>query len=470
MERERGQSRRGISRRDVLRGASGFALGCAASRNPREAAAGELPDSIGEINVRCYADYVQDGDWSPAIQAAIDSVCEKDGFTAGATIFFPPGVYRIDRSVILGRDPAHSGLHLVGYGAALQGSPALDEQPLPYEEPEPEEEEAGAPILLLRKPPGLEWADYVIEGIRFSRREKGGCAIAVPWDDVPKQTSFRRVIVEGQKLGVHIPYAWQFSFTDCSFRGNDIGMQIRSHGNHIHIAGCEFRRNHHHGLVIGPDRDQWASNVQHISGSIFEDNKGYGVLLQSSAQTVLAGNYFEANGTSIGIYTQWEVTVDTNLFWGYYGHGWRHSPFADNAHIVVSGCQSLHLRNNRYAEVKAWFRRPEEGGPWEYVPRPPGPAGVETKEPAPPDKEPGFVYQERSVSVLINGAFGGRYVFDTAPEAGPEASINTTRMIRDTGLEYYEYQPESNRFELKSLLDGREVLDEEQTGSDEGLE
>ncbi len=428
--------------------------------------AAELLDVTGRIDVRRFADRVQDGDWSPAIQAAIDAVREEDGFTAGATIFFPPGTYRVDRTLILGGDRAHGGLHLLGYGATLLGSVALDGQPLPYDEPEPEEKEAGVPILLLRKPPGVEWADYVIEGLRFSRQQKNGCAIAVPWNDVPKQTSFRRAIVQGQKIGVHIPYAWQFSFTDCSFRGNDIGMQIRSHGNHINIAGCEFRRNHYHGLVIGPDRGQWASNVQHISGCIFEANKGYGVLLRSSAQTVLTGNYFEGNGTSIGVYTPWEVTIDTNLFWGYYGHGWRHSRFPDNAHIVVSGCQRLHLRNNRYAAVTAWFRRPEEGTRWEYVPRPPGPEGVETKKPAPPEQEPGFVYEERPVSVLIDGTFGGRYVFDTAPEIGPQGKIKTTRMIRDTGLEYYEYHPESNRFELKSLLDDRKALDDDFRGDD----
>lgn len=250
--------------------------------------AAELLDVTGRIDVRRFADRVRDGDWSPAIQAAIDAVREEDGFTAGATVFFPPGTYRVDRTLILGGDRAHGGLHLLGYGATLLGSMALDGQPLPYDEPE--EKEAGVPILLLHKPPGVEWADYVIEGLRFSRQQKNGCAIAVPWNDVPKQTSFRRVIVQGQKIGVHIPYAWQFSFTDCSFRGNDVGMQIRSHGNHINIAGCEFRRNHHHGLVIGPDRGQWASNVQHISGCIFEANKGYGILLRSSAQTVLTGN------------------------------------------------------------------------------------------------------------------------------------------------------------------------------------
>jgi len=39
-------------------------------------------------------------------------------------------------------------------------------------------------------------------------------------------------------------------------------------------------------------------------------------------------------------------------------------------------------------------------------------------------------------------------------------------MIRDTGLEYYEYHPESNRFELKSLLDDRKALDDDFRGDD----
>ena len=217
-----------------LRQAALLAIGLAALPAVRSLNAAEGPvaakllDSAGRVDVRRFADQVRDGDWSPAIQAAIDAVREQDGFTAGATVFFPPGIYRVDRTLVLGGQRAHGGLHLLGYGATLLGSETLDAQPLPYEEPEPEEKEAGVPILLLRKPPGVEWADYVIEGLRFSRQKKNGCAIAVPWNDVPKHTSFRRVIVHGQKIGVHIPYAWQFSFTDCSFRGNDIGMHMNA--------------------------------------------------------------------------------------------------------------------------------------------------------------------------------------------------------------------------------------------------
>ena len=439
------------------------APGIAAADGPVDAA---LLDGSGRVDVRQFADHVQDGNWSPAIQAAIDHVSEANGFTDGATVFFPPGTYRVDNTIILGGDRAHSGLHLLGYGATLLGTDTLDGQPLPYEEPEPEEEEAGVPILLLRKPPSVEWADYLIEGLRFSRETKNGSAIAVPWQDVPKQTSFRRIIVQRQKIGVHIPYAWQFTFHECAFRSNDIGLQIRSHGNHISIVGCEFRRNHHHGLVIGPDRGQWGSNVQHISGSIFEANKGYGILLLSSAQTVIVANYFEANGTSIGVYTPWEVTVDTNLFWGYYGHGWRHSRFPDNAHIVVGNCQRLQLRNNRYAAVNAWFRRAEDGTRWEYVPRPAGGQGVPDKKPVPPEQEPGFVYEERPVSVMIDGTIDGTYVFDTAPQVGPQGNIQTTRIIRDTGLEYYEYNPETNQFDMRSILDDRQVIDEGIRGDD----
>ena len=66
----------------------------------------------------------------------------------------------------------------------------------------------------------------------------------------------------------------------------------------------------------------------------------------------------------------------------------------------------------------------------------------------------------RLVSVMINGEIGGVYVFDTAPEVEPRGRVRITRIIRDTGLEYYEYNPETNRFDLESLLDHREVVDE----------
>ncbi len=435
----------------MLLSLTGLAL--AAEEQAIESRIADVGDD-GRVDVREFQNVVANGDWSPAIQAAIDWVSEENGFSAGATIFFPPGTYRIDRSIVLGGNKAHWGLHLLGYGATLVGSSALDEQPLV--DPEPEEEDAGVPILILNdmEEHGVEGAGYCIEGLRFTRENApNGIAISVPWNEIPKGTTFRSIKVHGQNIGVHVKFAWQLYFSDCIFRGNTTGMVIQSHGNNIGIVNCIFRRNHEHGLVIGPDRGQWGSNGQHISGSIFEANKGYGILLLSSAQTVISGNYFEANGNDIGVMTPWQTTIDTNLFWGYYGHGWRQTPFADNAHIIVGGCQDLRLRNNLYAGVKAWFRRKEGETRWEYVPRPEGPSGIAQHAPAPPEQEPGYDYEEREVNVLITGTFAGEHVFDTLPTVHHEANVQTTRVAKDTGLHYYEYDPGTNEFVTKSLLD-----------------
>jgi hypothetical protein len=408
-------------------------------------------DSAGRVNVANFAERVVDGDWSPAIQAAIDSISKENGFTAGARLFIPPGNYRIDRTLVIGRNSAHWGLHVSGYGATLHGGAALDEQELV--EPEPEEDEAGIPIIELKNPPDLEGAAYHIEGIRLTRENRrNGCGIAIGWEAVPKNTTFSNVKITGQKIGIHICYAWQLRFRECVLLGNGTGMQARSHGNNLSIVGCTFRRSNRHGLVIGPDRGQWASNAVHISGSIFEANKGYGLLLQSSGEAVVSGNYFEANGNGIGIFTQWRTTVDTNFFWGFYGHGWRQSPYSDNAHIVIGGANiGLRLRNNQYREVSAWYRRPEDGTAWEYVPRPQGPSGIKEHVPKPPEQEEGFVYEQRPTGILLVGTLKGRHTLDAAPELGPNAKVETTRIAADTGLHYFEFDEGTNRFELRSV-------------------
>lgn len=409
-------------------------------------------DGSGRVSVRRFADLVTDGNWAPAIQAAIDSVSEENGFSRGATVFIPPGTYRIDDTITIGNNGAHYGLHFVGYGAELKGSAQLDSVQL--EDPEPEEAEAGVPVILLKNPPASEGANYVLEGFTVTRENRrGGAGIAVGWDDVPKNTTFRSVSVHDQKIGIHVPYAWQFRFRDCIFRANEIGMQLRSHANNVMIDGCTFRRNHGHGLIIGPDRGQWASNSCHISGCIFEANKGYGLLLQTSGEAVVTGNYFEANGNAIGIFTHWRTTIDTNFFWGYYGHSWQQTPHADDAHIVIGGNNiGVRLRNNQYRQVKAWFRRPEDGQRWEYVPRPEGPRGVKEHEPRVPEKEHGFAYQEREVGILITGRIEGRHVFDEAPAIGPGAKIVTKQVAADTGLSYFEYDEATNVFVEKSVL------------------
>jgi hypothetical protein len=235
-------------------------------------------------------------------------------------------------------------------------------------------------------------------------------------------------------------------------------MIVQCHGNNIGIVNCIFRRNHHHGLVIGPDRGQTASNAQHISGSIFEANKGYGILLLSNGQTVITGNYFEANGNDVGAMSAWETTIDTNFFWGSYGHGWQINPHSDSAHVVVGKARSLQLRNNQYGPVTCWFRRKQGATRWEYAPRAEGPQGVKEHKPRPPREEPGYEYRELACPILIVGTvWDDDNVFDALPRVHHKAAIRQIRVAKDSGLQYYEYDAETNEFAVRSLLEDVEV-------------
>jgi len=424
---------------------------CLAQDAGAEPAAGPRPART--VSLTDFADAVDGADWAPALQAAINSFASDDPTQVGGTLTIPPGVYPIGRPVVLGTDTGQWGLHITGYGATLVGTPELDA--FEMGEREPEEAELGVPILSIHGVDGFEGGNYCIEGLTFSREQRGnGVGISMPWGHgVAKNTTFRSVRVFGQNVGVHINYQWQIFFAECTFRGNQRGMLIQNHGNNIGITNCTFRRNHHHGLVIGPDRGQTASNAQHISGSIFEANKGYGILLLSSAQTFVGGCYFEANGNHLGVMTPWQTTIDTNLFWGYYGHGWRNSDFASNACVVVRGAKRLQMRNNHYAAVQGWFRRPEDAERWEYVPVAPGPAGVKEHAPPDPQQEEGFIYEQRPVPILITGTLEGDFVFDALPEVHQDASIVTTTIAKDTGLTYYRYDETTNRFGVETLVD-----------------
>jgi len=170
---------------------------------------GASPDSRVCVNVADFKKQVSDGDWSRAIQAAIDYVSKDNGFQAGGTVFFPPGTYRVDRSIIVGNNPVHWGLRLLGYGATLVGSTTLDKQKLG--KVEPEEKGVGVPILILKNPKAFEGAGYCIEGMRFARQgTRTGVAISVPFKDVPKCTTFRSLKIHNQNVGIHINMAWQF--------------------------------------------------------------------------------------------------------------------------------------------------------------------------------------------------------------------------------------------------------------------
>ncbi len=428
-----------------------FAIPCAGQQAPAEAPVG--PQSARTVSLVDFADLALDGDWAPALQAAIASFASDEAPVHGGTLTIPPGRYPIASPVTLGTDAGQWGLQIVGYGATLLGTEALDAVEMP--EREPEETELGVPMLSIHGVDGIEGGNFCIEGLTFDRAQSGnGVGISMPWGHgVAKNTTFRSVKVMHQNVGVHINHQWQIFFTECMFRSNQRGMVIQNHGNNIGITNCTFRRNQDHGLVIGPDRGQTASNGQHISGSIFEANKGYGMLLLSSAQTFVTGCYFEANGNHLGVMTPWQTTIDTNLFWGYYGHGWRRSDFPANACVVVRGAKRLQMRNNHYAGVKAWFRRNDNGERWEYVPVPEGPQGVPEHAPPEPEKEAGFVYEQRPVPIFITGTLEGDFVLDALPEVHPDAKLETTTIAKDTGLSYYRYDEVTNRFEEHSLLD-----------------
>lgn len=430
--------------------AAALALPCSAQENLQEITPG--PQAARQVCLTDFADAAVDGDWAPALQAAIDSFASEDPALTGGTLLIPPGVYPISRPVTLGTSRGQWGLHVVGYGATLRGTAALDAFEMP--EREPEEAELGIPILQIHGMEGIEGGNFCIEGLTFDREVRGnGVGISLPMGHgVAKNTTFRSIKVTGQNVGGHINYQWQIFFAECMFRGNGRGMIIQNHGNNIGITNCTFRRNNYDGLVIGPDRGQWGSNGQHISGTIFEANKGYGLLLLTSAQTFVAGCYFEANGNHLGVMTEWETTIDTNLFWGYYGHGWRRNEFSDNACVVVRGANRLQMRNNKYAAVNAWFRRAEDGERWEYVPVPPGPQGVKDKAPIEPVQEEGFVYEQRPVGIMIQGNLSGDFVFDALPLLHPEATVETTAIARDTGLSYYGYDEATHSFIERSLL------------------
>jgi len=411
---------------------------------------GPQPDRA--VSLADFADAVEDGDWAPALQAAIDSFASEDSTQVGGTLTIPPGVYPISRPVTLGTARGQWGLHIFGYGATLLGTEALDTYEMP--EREPEEEPLGVPILIVHGMDGIEGGNFCIEGLTFDRENRGsGVGVSLPMGQgVAKNTTFRSIKVIGQGVGVHINYQWQIFFAECMFRGNGRGMIIQNHGNNIGITNCTFRRNNYDGLVIGRDRGQWGSNAQHISGTIFEANKGYGLLLLTSAQTVVTGCYFEANGNHLGVMTPWETTIDTNLFWGYYGHGWRRNDFSDNACVVIRGAKRLQMRNNHYAAVSAWFRQPEDGGRWEYVPVPPGPAGVKETAPPEPEQEAGFVYEQRPVAIMIDGTLSGDFVLDALPIVHQDATVVTENIPSDRVLTYFGYNQAANQFEERSLL------------------
>ena len=348
----------------------------ATAQGQAAAAAGNVGGGVagsptGQVNVKDFSRLAADGDWSPAIQAAIDHVSARNGYENGATILFPPGTYRVHQTIRLGKDRAHSGVRLSGYGAVLLGTKTLDTQPLNYDERmkkatgEPHDAfpgeldfdgktNVGVPILELWGPPDFEWANFVIEGLTFDREAAGqGVGIKIPAETVAKNVTFRDVKVYRQNVGVHVNYSWQIRFESCQICLNKIGIWGRNHFNSVSIVNCEIRRQHLHGVVIGPNVNQWGCTGIYIAGSIFEEIKGYGILNAGGNAVTIVGNYFEMVGNGIGVLTPyWSTTIEGNAFLAFYGHGWninkhRGQVVADKAHVVIDA-PDVQLRNNKY--------------------------------------------------------------------------------------------------------------------------
>jgi len=332
--------------------------------------------AAGVLNVRDFAGLVVDGDWSDAIQGAIDSVRAENSYEQGTTIHFPPGAYRVSKTLKLGKLPGHYGTRLSGYGAVLLGTKALDEQPLDHEarkaalteakdqfsldalpgELDFEGKNVGTAILELWCPPGpgTEGASFVIEGLTFDREQNGrGVGIKIPAETVPKNVTFRDIKVHAQNVGVHINHCYQIRFESCIIRGNQIGIWGRNHFNSVGILNSSIRRQHLHGIVIGPNVQEWGCTGIYVAGCIFEETKGYGILNAGGNAVSIVGNYFEGVGNSIGVLTPyWSTSIDTNSFQNFYGYGWninkhRGQVVADKAHIVVDS-PNVQLRNNKY--------------------------------------------------------------------------------------------------------------------------
>ncbi len=376
------------------------------------------------INVRRFEHLVKDGDWSPAIQAAIDRIDRKNGFHRGAVVFFPAGRYRIDRTITLGEKKAHWGVQLLGYGAEIVGSKTLDarDQSEAFEQRADrltgnkrvaleDDRDLDPALLELYNPPGTEGAGFVIEGLTFTRDEKQtGIGIKVPAGQVPKGTTFRSVHVFRQAVGIHVNYAWQMYFSDCILRSNRVGLHGQNHFNAVSIVNTTFRRNQHHGLQIGPDRKQWGSSGINVTGSIFEANKGYGVYNINGVQTTISGTYFEANGNSIYITAPaGHTTVDTCHFWRFYPAEWNIAEYEGKGHVVIKGTKNVQLRNNRYGKGTPIF--------------------------------------------LAGSLRGDRNRFDAHPEVAEKADLSEPlRIAADGGLSFYEFDADAGTFHRKSLI------------------
>ena len=345
--------------------------------------------TAGDVSVRDFSTLTAGDDWAPAIQAAIDHVSSANGFERGATVYFPPGIYRVGRTVILGRNREHHGTRLLGYGAVLVGTKALDAQPLDYDERKRAFEKAntreskfaltalpgeldfsgknvGPAILELwqpsrgaspapevLRPSTYEGMSLVLEGLTFHREAKTtGVGVKIPAEHVPKNITFRSVVIHNQNVGIHVNHCYQIRLESCTLRGNTIGIWGRNHFNGISISNSSIRRGIH-GVIIGPNEGTWGSSGIYIAGCVVESLQGYGILSRGGNQVTIVGNYFEANANHIGVETPYGyTTIDTNFFGAVSWSNREYNRIGDTvvsgvAHIVVNS-QNVLARANRY--------------------------------------------------------------------------------------------------------------------------
>jgi hypothetical protein len=70
-----------------------------------------------------------------------------------------------------------------------------------------------------------------------------------------------------------------------------------------------------------------------------------------------------------------------------------------------------------------------------------------------PTKDPGYEYRELPCPILIVGTvWDDDNVFDPQPLVHHQANIRQTRVARDSGLQYYEYDVGANEYVIRSLL------------------
>lgn len=302
-----------------------------------------------ELLVDDFASRADGDDWGPAIQRAIDVAATglaDLGVPRGRTVRFGARDYRIDTPIHLGQLEGHWGIRLVGYGAVLWGSNALDAHDWePATDGDALLSPDGAPMFILARPGGAggepEGAgNMLFEGMGFDRETPGnGAAIVVPENETPKSLTLRNLNVIHQNVGVGVNRQWQTHFDNSRFVNNLDGILLLPFTSNTTIERCTIRRNNRHGIMARRNPDNLQGSVSlRIAGNVIESNNGYGVFLDRFRSTSIIGNHIEANGG--GIRTERALGDGALLVAGNHFHGESGSPHGDvdhQGHIVLEG-------------------------------------------------------------------------------------------------------------------------------------